>query len=75
MTTTFDYDVPRRLGGRMVDRLLLEKRMRHDFEDSMDNLRLLAETSAVPAVGDRGLTRGAPVPGLPHIRTAPAISL
>jgi coenzyme Q-binding protein COQ10 len=48
-TTTFDYDVPRRLGGRIVDRFLLERRMRHDFEESMDNLRLLAETSAVPA--------------------------
>jgi hypothetical protein len=49
VTTTFDYDVPRRLGGRATDRLLFEKRMRRDFEDSMDNLRLLAETSAVPA--------------------------
>ena len=47
VTTTFDYDVPRRLGGRVVDRLLLERRMRHDFEDSMDNLKLLAETSDI----------------------------
>ena len=49
VTTSFDYDVPFKLGGRAVDRLVLEKRMRRDFEDSMDNLRLLAETSAVPA--------------------------
>jgi coenzyme Q-binding protein COQ10 len=49
VTTTFDYDIPARLGGRMADRLLIERRMRHDFEDSMDNLRLLAETSRVPA--------------------------
>ena len=49
VTTTFDYDVPLKLGGRAVDRLVLEKRMRRDFEDSMDNLRLLAETSTVPA--------------------------
>ncbi len=49
VTTTFDYSVPRRLGGWVTDRLLLETRMRHDFEDSMDNLRLLAETGMVPA--------------------------
>jgi hypothetical protein len=44
VSTSFDYDVPRRLGGRFTDRLVLERRMRHDFEDSMDNLRLLAES-------------------------------
>lgn len=49
VTTTFAYDIPRRFGGRTVDRLLFEKRMRRDFEDSMENLRLLAETSDVPA--------------------------
>ena len=49
VTTTFDYRVPWRLGGRVTDRLLLDARMRRDFEDSMDNLRLLAETSGVPA--------------------------
>ena len=49
VTTTFDYDVPRRFGGRAADRLVFEKRMRRDFEDSMENLRLLAETSDVPA--------------------------
>jgi hypothetical protein len=47
VSTTFDYDVPRRLGGRIIDRIILQKRMRHDFEDSMDNLRLLAESSPV----------------------------
>ena len=49
VTTTFDYTVPRRFGGRVVDRVLIQKRMYHDFEDSMDNLRLLAETSPVTA--------------------------
>jgi Polyketide cyclase / dehydrase and lipid transport len=48
VTTTFDYHVPRRLGGRLADRLLVEKSMRHDFEDYLDNLRLLAETARVP---------------------------
>ena len=47
VTTSFDYDVPRRLGGRVTDRVILEKRMRRDFQDSMDNLRLLAESSPV----------------------------
>jgi hypothetical protein len=50
VSTAFDYHVPRRLGGRVTDRVLLEGRMRHDFEDSMDNLRLLAETGRSPAV-------------------------
>lgn len=50
VSTTFDFDVPRRLGGRVTDRVLLERRMRHDFEESMDNLRLLAETRRSPAV-------------------------
>jgi hypothetical protein len=49
VNTTFDYQVPGKLGGRAVDRFILAKRMRRDFEDSMDNLRLLAETTAVPA--------------------------
>jgi hypothetical protein len=47
VTTSFDYAVPRRLGGRVTDRVILEKRMRLDFQDSMDNLRLLAESSPV----------------------------
>ncbi len=49
VTTTFVYDVPKRFGGRVADRLFLERRMRHDFEDSMDNLKLLAETTDVTA--------------------------
>jgi hypothetical protein len=48
-TTTFDYRVPNRLGGRVADRILFERVMRRDFEESMDNLRLLAETRSVPA--------------------------
>ncbi len=49
VTTSFEYRVPGRLGGRVADRIL-ERRMRLDFEESMDNLRLLAETSVPAAV-------------------------
>ena len=48
-TTTFLYHIPKRFGGRIADRLVLERRMRREFEDSMDNLKLLAETSDVAA--------------------------
>ena len=45
--TTFDYSIPGSLFGRFADRLFIEKRVRHDFEDSLDNLKLLAESSAI----------------------------
>jgi hypothetical protein len=47
--TTFDYTIPGSVLGKFADRVFLEKRVRRDFEDSMDNLKLFAETSALPA--------------------------
>jgi hypothetical protein len=49
VTTTFDYTIPGSVLGQFADKLFFEKRLRHDFEDSMDNLKLFAETRAVPA--------------------------
>jgi hypothetical protein len=43
ITTDFEYSVPGSVIGRAADRLLLEKRMRRDFENSLENLKLLAE--------------------------------
>jgi ribosome-associated toxin RatA of RatAB toxin-antitoxin module len=43
ITTDFEYSVPGRLLGKAVDRLLLEKRMRRDFENSLENLKLMVE--------------------------------
>jgi len=39
----FEYSVPGSLFGKAADRLLLEKRMRRDFENSLENLKLMAE--------------------------------
>jgi hypothetical protein len=47
--TTFDYTIPGSVLGKFADRVFLEKRVRHDFEDSMDNLKLFAETTAISA--------------------------
>jgi len=50
-TTDFDYTLRGGIFGRMFDRLVIERRVRRDFEDSLENLRLLAETSvATPVV-------------------------
>ncbi len=50
VTTDYDYALPYSVLGRVADRLLIEKRMRRDFEDSLENLKLLAEsTISVPA--------------------------
>ena len=46
--TTFDYTIPGSILGKVADRVFLEKRVRRDFEDSMDNLKLFAETTPVP---------------------------
>ena len=45
-TTDFEYSVPGSVFGRAVDTLLLEKRMRRDLENSLENLKLLAEFGA-----------------------------
>jgi coenzyme Q-binding protein COQ10 len=47
-TTEFDYTLPGSVLGKVADKLLVEKRMHHDFENSLENLKLLAEAS-VPA--------------------------
>jgi len=43
ITTDFEYSVPGSVIGKAADRLLLEKRMRRDFENSLENLKLMAE--------------------------------
>ncbi len=43
ITTEFEYTVPGSVIGKAADRLLLEKRMRRDFENSLENLKLMAE--------------------------------
>jgi len=43
--TEFDYSPPGGWFGRLADRLFLEKRVRRDFEESLENLKLLAEAS------------------------------
>jgi len=45
ITTEFDYSLPGSVFGKAADRLLFEKRSRRDFEDSLENLKLLAETT------------------------------
>ena len=46
ITTDFEYTVPGSVLGKVADRLLIEKRERRDFENSLENLKLLAEASA-----------------------------
>ena len=46
ITTEFDYTMPGSVLGKVADRLLLEKRMRRDFENSLENLKLMAEMPA-----------------------------
>jgi coenzyme Q-binding protein COQ10 len=46
ITTDFDYSLPGSVFGKAADRLLVEKRTRRDFEDSLENLKLLAEAQA-----------------------------
>ena len=43
-TTDYDYALPGSVLGKVADRLLIEKRVRRDFEDSLENLKLLAES-------------------------------
>jgi hypothetical protein len=42
-TSEFEYLVPGSVFGKAADRLLFEKRMRRDFENSLENLKLLVE--------------------------------
>ncbi len=43
ITTEFEYSIPGSLVGKAADRLFLEKRMRRDFENSLENLKLMVE--------------------------------
>ncbi len=43
ITTDFEYSLPGSVLGMAADRLLFERRMRRDFENSLENLKLLAE--------------------------------
>lgn len=43
--TIYDCTVPGSILGKVVDCVFLEKRVRRDFEDSMDDLKLFAETT------------------------------
>ena len=43
ITTEFEYSLPGSVVGKAADRLLLEKRMRRDFENSLENLKLMVE--------------------------------
>jgi hypothetical protein len=36
--------------GKLFDRFVVEKRVRRDFEDSLENLKLLAEASVARSV-------------------------
>ena len=49
-TTEFTYRFGGRVFGRLFDRLVLEKRVRRDFEESLENLKLLAEASVARPV-------------------------
>lgn len=50
VTTEYDYGLPGSVFGKVADRLLFEKRMRRDFEESLENLKLLAETKVAAPV-------------------------
>jgi coenzyme Q-binding protein COQ10 len=44
-TTELEYTMPGSVLGKMADRLLIEKRFRRDFENGLENLKLLAEST------------------------------
>jgi len=49
-TTEFEYALPGRVFGRLIDRLLIEKRVRRDFEESLENMKYVAEASAAKPI-------------------------
>ena len=59
VTTEFEYAMPGSVLGKVADRLLVEKRMRRDFENSLENLKLLAEAGVAPPVAARYLNASA----------------
>ena len=48
-TTELEYTMPGSVLGKIADRLLIEKRFHRDFENGLENLKLLAESTSVPA--------------------------
>jgi hypothetical protein len=44
-TTTFDYTLRGGVFGRLFDRAVVQRRVRRDFDESLENLKLLAEAS------------------------------
>jgi coenzyme Q-binding protein COQ10 len=46
VTTEFEYNVPGSVFGRVADLLVLERIQKRDFQNSMENLKTLAETTA-----------------------------
>jgi Polyketide cyclase / dehydrase and lipid transport len=44
-TTDFDYTLRGGVFGRLLDRAVVQRRVRRDFEESLENLKLLAEAS------------------------------
>ena len=54
-TTELEYTMPGSVLGKVADRLLVEKRFRRDFENGLENLKLLAEsTYQAPPVAATG---------------------
>ncbi len=49
-TTEFEYALPGRVFGRLGDRLFVGRRIRRDFEESLENLKLVAEASAAKPI-------------------------
>ena len=49
-TTRFDYALRGGMFGKLFDRAVVEKRVRRDFEGSLENLKLLAEASVAKRV-------------------------
>jgi uncharacterized membrane protein len=46
ITSEMEYSVPGSVLGKVADRLVIERRQRRDFRHSLENLKMLAETSA-----------------------------
>lgn len=49
-TTRFDYLLPGGMFGKLIDRAVVEKRVHRDFGDSLENLKLLVESTVAKPV-------------------------
>ncbi|MCL4368169.1 MAG: SRPBCC family protein [Actinobacteria bacterium] len=45
ITTEFEYNIPGSVFGRVVDLLVLERIQRRDFQNSLENIKVLAESA------------------------------